>query len=100
MKFQSILYPEGGTSRKPGHHLAREALLMANKAQKRRGKTKCELTLRWTTGHEGIEGKRPPTLKPKRRPRACHRINSPSLRTLEKPCLRTQQLSDNITTPC
>ena len=40
--------------RKPGHHLERETLRMANKAQKQRG-AKRELTLRWTAGHEGNE---------------------------------------------
>ena len=42
--------------RSPGHHLAREALRMANIIQKRRGKTKHKLTLRWVAGHEGIRG--------------------------------------------
>jgi ribonuclease HI len=42
--------------RKPGHHLAREALRIANQLQKRKSKRKYKLTLRWTAGHEGIEG--------------------------------------------
>ncbi len=40
----------------PGQHLAREALRIANKAQKRRGKKKYTLALRWVAGHEGADG--------------------------------------------
>ena len=42
--------------RKPGHHLAREALRLANQLQKRKNKRKFKLTLRWSAGHVGIEG--------------------------------------------
>jgi len=42
--------------RRPGHHLAREFLNLANRIQTRRGKRKFRLTLRWTAGHCGIEG--------------------------------------------
>jgi len=42
--------------RKPGHHLAREALRLANQLQKRKNKRKFKLTLRWTAGHVGIAG--------------------------------------------
>jgi len=42
--------------RKPGHHLAREALRLANQLKKRKNKRKFKLTLRWTAGHVGIEG--------------------------------------------
>ena len=42
--------------RKPGHHLAREALRLANQLQKRKSKRKYKLTLRWTAGHVGIAG--------------------------------------------
>ena len=42
--------------RKPGHHLAREALRLANQLQKRKNKRKFELTLRWAAGHVGIAG--------------------------------------------
>jgi len=37
--------------RKPGHHLAREALRIANQLQKHKNKRKYKLTLRWTAGH-------------------------------------------------
>jgi hypothetical protein len=42
--------------RKPAHHLAREALRLANQIQKRRSKRRYKLSLRWTAGHEGIAG--------------------------------------------
>ena len=42
--------------KRPGHHIAREALKNAFRLQKRRKKTKYKLTLRWTAGHIGIEG--------------------------------------------
>ena len=50
--------------RKPGHHLAREALRLANQLQKHKRKNKrknkpkpkFKLTLRWTAGHVGIAG--------------------------------------------
>ena len=46
--------------RSPGHHIAREALQLAhqiqNKNKKKKKKSKYALTLRWTAGHEGIEG--------------------------------------------
>ena len=42
--------------RKPGHHLVREILQMANRIQKRRSKCKYLLMLRWTAGHIGIPG--------------------------------------------
>ena len=42
--------------RSPGQHLAREILLVANRAQKTKGKINLKLTLRWTAGHEGIKG--------------------------------------------
>lgn len=42
--------------RSPGHHLAREALRIAGQIQKSKKKTKYALTIRWTAGHEGIEG--------------------------------------------
>ena len=44
------------TLRNPGHHLAREALRVANRTQKRRRKGRYKLTIRWTAGHEGIKG--------------------------------------------
>ncbi|KAH9019426.1 hypothetical protein EDB85DRAFT_2153746 [Lactarius pseudohatsudake] len=40
---------------KPGHYIAAEALSMAAKIRKERGK-KYALTVRWTAGHTGIEG--------------------------------------------
>jgi ribonuclease HI len=42
--------------RKPGHHLAREALLTGNRLQKMRSGAKRVITIRWTAGHQGIEG--------------------------------------------
>ena len=46
--------------RSPGHRVAREALKLAhriqNKKTKKKKKSKYALTLRWTAGHEGIEG--------------------------------------------
>ena len=42
--------------KKPGHHLAREILLLANRIQKRCSKRLYSLTLRWTAGHIGISG--------------------------------------------
>ena len=42
--------------RKPGHHLAREALRIAEQLRNRRRGGKYKLTLRWAAGHEGIEG--------------------------------------------
>ena len=42
--------------RSPGHHLAREALCITQQIHQRKKKTKYALTIRWTAGHEGIEG--------------------------------------------
>ena len=42
--------------RNPGHHLAREALRTAHQIQNSKKKTNYALTIRWTAGHEGIEG--------------------------------------------
>ena len=42
--------------RSPGHHLAREALRLAHQIQQKKRKSKYALTIRWTAGHEGIEG--------------------------------------------
>jgi ribonuclease HI/exonuclease III len=42
--------------RNPGHHLAREIIKTANQIQKRRRKGMYSLIIRWTAGHEGIEG--------------------------------------------
>jgi ribonuclease HI len=42
--------------RQPGHHIAREIIRVANQNQKRRKKGKYALNIRWTAGHEGIEG--------------------------------------------
>jgi ribonuclease HI len=42
--------------RKPGHHLARESLRLTYQIRNKRRKSKYKLTLRWTAGHEGIEG--------------------------------------------
>lgn len=53
---QAVLKAFQSALRNPGHHIAREALQMANQVQKRRRKGNYKLTLRWTAGHEGIEG--------------------------------------------
>ena len=42
--------------RKPGHHIAREIILLANRVQKHRRKVAYSLTICWTAGHEGIAG--------------------------------------------
>jgi ribonuclease HI len=42
--------------RGPGHHIAREIWRVANRLQKERGNKKFAITIRWTAGHEGIEG--------------------------------------------
>jgi ribonuclease HI len=42
--------------RKPGHHLAREVMHLTYRIRNRRRKSKYKLTIRWTAGHEGIEG--------------------------------------------
>ena len=42
--------------RRPGHHIAHEFLTLAECLQKRRGKHKLKLTLRWSAGHCGIDG--------------------------------------------
>jgi ribonuclease HI len=42
--------------RKPGHHLARKALQIAIQIKKKRKKNNHMLTIRWTAGHEGLEG--------------------------------------------
>ena len=53
---QATLKAFNSDLRKPGHHIAREALRLANLMQKRKGKHKFKLTLRWSAGHVGIEG--------------------------------------------
>ena len=42
--------------RNPRHHLAREALWIANQIEKRRWKGNYKLTIQWTARHKGIEG--------------------------------------------
>jgi ribonuclease HI len=42
--------------RRPGHHLAREVLKIANRMQKRKNMRGYKLTIRWTAGHSGIMG--------------------------------------------
>ena len=53
---QAALQAFNAEMRRPGHHLAREALKNAFQLQKRKKKTKYRLTLRWTAGHAGVEG--------------------------------------------
>ena len=42
--------------RRPGHHLAREVLKIANRLQKRKNMRGYKLTIRWAAGHSGIVG--------------------------------------------
>jgi len=42
--------------RSPGHHLAQEALRLAQQIQNHNQKTKFALTIRWMARHKGIEG--------------------------------------------
>ncbi len=42
--------------RNPGHHLAHEALQIAERLKKKRQRSKTTLTICWTAGHEGLEG--------------------------------------------
>jgi len=53
---QAVLKAFDSELRKPGHHLAQEILLIANRIQKRRSKRKYSLMLRWMVGHIGIPG--------------------------------------------
>ena len=53
---QAVLKAFHSDLRSPGHHLAREALRMANTIEKRSGENRRKLTLRWVAGHEGILG--------------------------------------------
>ena len=53
---QAALKAFSSKLRKPGHHLACEILLLANRVQKRRSKRLYLLTLRWMVGHIGIPG--------------------------------------------
>ena len=53
---QATLKAFNSDLRKPGHHLAREALRLANQMQKHKSKHKYKLTLRWSAGHVGIAG--------------------------------------------
>ena len=54
--------------RSPGHHIARQFILLANKELKKKGRRKLKLALRWTAGHERIEGNELVDREPK-----CHR---------------------------
>jgi len=53
---QAAIRAYQSTLRKPGHHLARETLWLANQIQKRRQKGNYKLIMHWTAGHEGIVG--------------------------------------------
>lgn len=53
---QAALRAFNSELRKPGHHLAREVLLLATRIQKCRSKNKYLLTLRWAAGHISITG--------------------------------------------
>jgi hypothetical protein len=63
---QAMLKAFNSDLRKPGHHLAREALHLANQMQKRKGKHKYKLTLRWSAGHVGIAGNEKADLEAKK----------------------------------
>ena len=53
---QAVLKAFQSGLRHPGQHLIREALRIVNRAQKRRGKKKYTLALRWVAGVEGVDG--------------------------------------------
>jgi len=53
---QAALQAFNSEMKRPGHHIACEALKNAFLVQKHRKKTNYKLTLRWTAGHFGIEG--------------------------------------------
>ena len=53
---QAALKALQSVSRSPGQHIAREATRLANQLQRRKGKPKYTLAIRWTAGHEGIAG--------------------------------------------
>jgi len=63
---QAALRAFNSELRKPGHHLARKILQLANRMQKCRSKRKYSLLLRWTAGHIGIPGKELADSKAKR----------------------------------
>ena len=75
---QAVIRAFHSDLRSLGHHLAREALRMANIVQKHQGKTKHELTLRWVAGHEGMLGNKIADTEAKK---------AANGRTLEKPSL-------------
>jgi ribonuclease HI len=61
--------------RSPGHHLVREALRIAGRLAKggRKGKKKRKavITIRWTAGHEGIEGNELADIEAKEAAKGC-----------------------------
>jgi hypothetical protein len=75
--------------RSPGHHLAREIIRAANQIHKRRDKHRYTLTIRWTAGHEGIEGNE---LADKEAKKAAN--NCSSDKHLLPPYLRKQMLTN------
>ena len=63
---QAAIQAFSSDMKRPGHHLAREALKNAFNLQKRKRKSKYHLTLRWTAGHFNIEGNEKADSKAKR----------------------------------
>jgi len=53
---QAALRAFNSTMRRPSHHLAREVIRIANMLSKQKNRNAYKLTLRWTAGHEGLEG--------------------------------------------
>jgi len=56
MDNQAAIRAFSSTMRKPGHHLARETVRIANRLNKQKSRNAYKLTIRWTAGHEGLEG--------------------------------------------
>jgi len=73
--------------RNPRHHLAREALWIANQIEKRRQKGNYKLTIRWTARHEGIEGNKKVDQEAKRAARGKTSDKKTLLFYLRKPML-------------
>ena len=53
---QAAIRAFNSTMRRPGHHLAREIIRIANMLSKQNTRNAYKLTLHWTAGHEGLEG--------------------------------------------
>jgi len=53
---QAAIRAFNSSMRRPGHHLAREIVRMANMLSKQKNRNAFKLTIRWTAGHEGLKG--------------------------------------------